>query len=227
MDALANTYKEERKYAQAEDLFTQALEGTRGALGPENPHTLEAMVGLAGAYREERKYGQAEALLTQVLEIRRRVLGPEHRDTLLDLIQLAETYYFDGDYPRAEPLYRQALESCRRALVPDDPLTLSALENLGSTLSHEGRYDEADKMYREAIRSASQAQQENLWYNFACAAAVAGRRDDALDHISRAIDNGFVDADWLEQDDDLKSLRGAPRFEALVAKAREAAAKPR
>ena len=62
-------------------------------------------------------------------------------------------------------------------------------------------------------------------YNLACVAALRGDRRQALDWLARAVDHGLKDADHMAKDDDLKSLRGDPAFEALVARARENAAK--
>lgn len=223
MSSLAEVYAAEHKNAQAEELLAQTLPVSRRVLGDEHRETLAEMDSLARVYRVEGKYAQAEALLTQLLEIQRRVLGPESPQTLSAISRLAYDYFLEGNYAQAESLYSQGLEIGRRVLKPDDPLLLSILENLGSTLSHQGRYDEGEKLFREAIRNTAQAQLQTLWYNFACAAAVAGRKDDALEHLSQAIDLGFNQADYLGQDDDLKSLRGDPRFDAIVAKARQAA----
>jgi hypothetical protein len=40
-----------------------------------------------------------------------------------------------------------------------------------------------------------------------------------------AVDSGFGKPEWIAGDADLKSLHGDPRFDALVAKARQAAAR--
>jgi hypothetical protein len=61
----------------------------------------------------------------------------------------------------------------------------------------------------------------DAWYNFACGAALVGRRDDALNHLDKAIGHGFTDAGMIGAPEDLKSLHGDSRFEALVAKARQ------
>jgi len=75
-----------------------------------------------------------------------------------------------------------------------------------------------------AAEPAPAAQLQTLWYDFACAAAVAGHKDDALEHLGQAIDHRFNDADYIGQGDDLKSLHGDPRCDALIARARQAAA---
>jgi tetratricopeptide (TPR) repeat protein len=53
-------------------------------------------------------------------------------------------------------------------------------------------------------------------YNFACSLALAGRADEAIDALSRAILLGYDDLDHMESDPDLESLRAHPDFLALL-----------
>lgn len=61
-----------------------------------------------------------------------------------------------------------------------------------------------------------------VWYNRACALALEGRRDMALDALERAVVTGFSDASLLASDSDLDSLRDTDRFRGLLAAALEA-----
>ncbi|MBM4022678.1 MAG: tetratricopeptide repeat protein [Planctomycetes bacterium] len=53
-------------------------------------------------------------------------------------------------------------------------------------------------------------------YNFACSLARAGRADEAIDALSRAILLGYDDLAHMESDPDLESLREHPDFQALL-----------
>ena len=53
-------------------------------------------------------------------------------------------------------------------------------------------------------------------YNLACSLARAGRRDEAIDSLSRAILLGYDDIAHMESDPDLESLRDHPDFQALL-----------
>lgn len=53
-------------------------------------------------------------------------------------------------------------------------------------------------------------------YNLACSLARAGRADEAIDALSRAILLGYDDLDHMESDPDLESIRQHPDFLALL-----------
>jgi hypothetical protein len=53
-------------------------------------------------------------------------------------------------------------------------------------------------------------------YNAACCAAMAGHVDAAFAHLEAALEHGFGDAEKLETDTDLQSLRQDPRWAELV-----------
>jgi tetratricopeptide (TPR) repeat protein len=53
-------------------------------------------------------------------------------------------------------------------------------------------------------------------YNLACSLARAGRPDEAIDALSRAILLGYDDLAHMETDPDLESLHEHPDFQALL-----------
>jgi hypothetical protein len=53
-------------------------------------------------------------------------------------------------------------------------------------------------------------------YNLACSLARAGRADEAIDSLSRAILLGYDDLAHMESDPDLESLHEHPDFQALL-----------
>jgi len=62
-------------------------------------------------------------------------------------------------------------------------------------------------------------------YNIACAFAVMGNRGRALELLDHAVQEGRGSLAWIERDPDLDSLRGDPRFEAIVQRLRAATAR--
>ena len=52
-------------------------------------------------------------------------------------------------------------------------------------------------------------------YNAACAFCKLGRKEKAMDALSKAWRAGFKDADWARRDPDLAMLRDLPEFDQL------------
>ena len=204
------------------------LDIQRNTLGPEHPETLRTMKQLADLLIVEGNLAEAEQLNRETLEIQRRVLGPDNPDTLGVMGSLAITLMNEGRYAEAEKLLRETVDDMRRVLGPAHGGTLYTLEILGLDLSHEGRYGDAKQLFQEAIQTAGKADQPYklsvAWVNFACGAVIAGHRDEALQYLDQAVDHGYGPPESITGDPDLKSLHGDPRFDALVAKARQTAA---
>jgi tetratricopeptide (TPR) repeat protein len=169
---------------------------------------------------------EAEPLFREALEIRRRVLGAEHPHALAASEALAGNLERQHRYAEAEKLEREALGAERRVNGPESSSALAVAERLAIILSYQKRYDEAEKMFRDAIQSAEKNNEPDAialaWYNFACGAAAAGKRDDAFSYLSNAVERGYP-AESIGAGEDLRSLRGDPRLVALVTRAKELA----
>lgn len=57
-----------------------------------------------------------------------------------------------------------------------------------------------------------------VWYNRACALALAGRVDASLDALERAVGTGFANGDLMASDADLDSVRDTDRFRKIQAR---------
>jgi non-specific serine/threonine protein kinase len=55
-----------------------------------------------------------------------------------------------------------------------------------------------------------------ILYNVACIYSKAGRIQEAVDALEKAVGAGFAHKDWIANDSDLDPLRSEPRFQALV-----------
>jgi tetratricopeptide (TPR) repeat protein len=140
------------------------------------------------------------------------------------MVELADTLTGENRYSDAAKVRDEVLTIYRRVSGPQDPDTLSAMEALGITLSHEKQYAKAESLFQEALQTtqglSDKAPLASAWYSFACGAAVAGHRDRALEYLGKTADLGSQDVANMASDEDLKSLRGEPRFTALIAQAK-------
>jgi hypothetical protein len=56
----------------------------------------------------------------------------------------------------------------------------------------------------------------NLIYNLACAESLAGRSDDAIEHLGRVINTWEGARDMAKEDSDFDPIRDEPKFKELV-----------
>ena len=82
MNGLAESYKAQGRYGEAEPLLREGLQICRETLGPKHPETLASMNNLGTLYQAQGRYGDAEPLLREGLQICRGTLGPAHPHTL-------------------------------------------------------------------------------------------------------------------------------------------------
>jgi serine/threonine-protein kinase len=225
--ALANCYARQGGLAEAEALYRETVRGLERVAGSEHRDTLKAKNNLASVIGAMGRHAEAEALHRATLEVQRRVLGPEDPATLLSMMNLANQLHFLERDAEAEPLYREALVIQQRVLGPEHPAVLLSMSNLGNSIGAQGRLAEAEALHLEALeirtRVLGPTHRDTLTssYNLACWASLQGKRAEALDHLARAIEGGYPEADGMAQDPDLAPLRDDPRFEALLAAARE------
>jgi beta-lactamase regulating signal transducer with metallopeptidase domain/tetratricopeptide (TPR) repeat protein len=111
------------------------------------------------------------------------------------------------------------LEARARNTLDAHSQVAQAKHELGWALLRQGQYEQAETLFRELAESGWNVAASS--YNVACAAALAGDRSLALDWLEKAADAGLVNANLFVTDRDLRSLRNAPRFEALIERLRD------
>ncbi len=229
---VAMSLQAEGRYAEAEKLIRETLAKAELTLGPDNHDTLRYRIGLAIVLSDRGQFAEAEKIWRENLEILRRTLGPEDPETLDVMNNVAVAVSNQGRYGEAEKMQREALAAERRVLGPEHPATVFTMGNLADTLSEEERLDEAEKLELEAIdleRRVLGTEHPDVArsvYNLACIKARQGRRDEAFAFLSQSIDHNLSAGTMMgiAEDEDLKSLRGDPRFDAIVQKAKKLAA---
>jgi tetratricopeptide (TPR) repeat protein len=78
----------------------------------------------------------------------------------------------------------------------------------------EGRYAEAADAGKAALEAHSEY--GDLFYNVACCESLAGRTEDALAHLERAIELSEGFRELARGDSDLDPIRSEPRFVSIV-----------
>ncbi|MCU0610438.1 MAG: TlpA family protein disulfide reductase [Candidatus Eisenbacteria bacterium] len=80
-----------------------------------------------------------------------------------------------------------------------------------------------DELVRYLAALPGAATDPGVLYDLACYSALAGRSDEAFAHLEGAVEAGWNALDHTQGDPDLASLRGMPRWEALIARLSQAA----
>jgi TolB-like protein/Tfp pilus assembly protein PilF len=181
----------------------RAFEAARGL----EPGLFEAWWFGGRACFAEGKLAEAVPLLQQAMRLRPDAYEPPNL--------LACVYAGLGRDGDAEACYRRALQATQEhlGLHPEDGRALS----LGAVAWC--RLGEPARGVEWARRTlALDPDDHNTLYNAACVYALAGRADEALACLEGAVRHGTGHRNWVENDPDLASLHGDPRFQALLAR---------
>jgi tetratricopeptide (TPR) repeat protein len=98
------------------------------------------------------------------------------------------------------------------------PANLAAWFDLGNLCTRLGRIRRGLEVDREIVRR--DPLNPTAHYNLACSLALSAEPDAAFTALEKALELGYDDADFLEQDPDLGALRGDPRFAAFLERLR-------
>lgn len=219
------------RYAEAEKLLRQALSKSQRLPGTSDV-TVGLLFHLSSTLSEEGQFPEAEKLAREALNESRRVKGPEDRETIRVMYNLCAILGDEGQYAESEKLNREVLDLSRRVVGPESQETMAAMTALADTLSDQGHYADAEQMVQETLALSRRVNGPDhprtgaLIYNLACLSALRGMPDRSLSLLREAIEHGLrvKSLTGMDQDSDLKSLRGNPRFEKIVADAKRRAA---
>ena len=115
---------------------------------------------------------------------------------------------------RSERVEIEFLESIRKRCSPNRMV----LESLGELYTRTGRFEEGLNTDLELTRICPR--EAVAWYNLACSFALTGRKGDALAALTKAVELGYKDVEWMGGDSDLESLQDDPQFRALLKRAK-------
>jgi transcriptional regulator GlxA family with amidase domain len=105
-----------------------------------------------------------------------------------------------------------------QAIIKENPNDADAWYQLGYCQHASGELDTAIETHKKAASFGDRAQRP--LYNLACAYALKGKADEAFDTLTKAIDAGFRNPAFLENDSDWATLKDDPRFKAAVERLR-------
>jgi tetratricopeptide (TPR) repeat protein len=95
-----------------------------------------------------------------------------------------------------------------------NPGYAGVIEILGGLYTRHGRIADGLKMDRRLVKL--QPANATAHYNLACSLALSKRRAAAISVLKVAVELGYRDFDWMQQDPDLEPLKGHPGFRELL-----------
>jgi len=205
-----------RELDTAIDALSEAVKH-RGDHGQNSLYNLACAYSLAGDARSalEAGFDQHERFLNDA-DLNNLRNDPafdrlSEKSELLSLGQFPGRNWEDSNYSEARWAPAIALY---RNYVAENPASGRGWFNLGYALHYSRQFAEAIEADARAaqlgFRPATSA------YNTACSQAMLNQTDAAVNSLRQAIELGFTSYGHLESDEDLESLRGDPRFEALL-----------
>lgn len=100
------------------------------------------------------------------------------------------------------------------SVLKKDPKFVEVIELLGGLYTRAGRIDDGLKMDRKLVRLRPGS--PVVHYNLACSLALKRRLKDALTVLSKAVELGYRDIKWVQEDPDLENLRKHPSYQRLL-----------
>jgi tetratricopeptide (TPR) repeat protein/tRNA A-37 threonylcarbamoyl transferase component Bud32 len=148
---LAQVYIDQKRYAEAKELYLEIILIQRHELGNHHWHTLRSANWLAQVHMHLGEYDEAETLLMEVLEARKIKLRKDHPLTLWTINDLGVLRREQKRYEEAESLLKQSIEGRQRELGDVHPDTLESKNDLAMLYKEQARYEEAEKLFLEAV----------------------------------------------------------------------------
>lgn len=100
------------------------------------------------------------------------------------------------------------------SILKKDPKYVEVIELLGGLYTRAGRIDDGLKMDRKLVRL--RPGNPVVHYNLACSLALKRRLKDAFTVLTKAVELGYRDIKWVQEDPDLENLRNHPSYQRLL-----------
>lgn len=157
-------------------------------------------------------------------------LGAAGQEELYIVLNGAATFEIDGESVEAPAgsLVLVQPTAKRKATAKDDGTTILVVggtpgeaydpppEEAGEAMAAYGEGDYETAIAKQLIVVEKRPNDPVAYFNAACFEARAGRADEAIEHLRRAVELNDRIKDLIRTDEDLDSLREDPRFEVLA-----------
>ncbi|MEN8259162.1 MAG: tetratricopeptide repeat protein [Pseudomonadota bacterium] len=143
---LAQLYRLQGRYNEAENLYLRAKAIWETVLNTEHPDQGVILNNLAELYQAMGNYQKAESFYNRALKIREAALGPDHTDVAQTLKNMAGLCFATRKLNDAESLYRKGLTIWEKSFKLDHPIVVTTIHDFANLLFILGKKQEAIMM---------------------------------------------------------------------------------
>ncbi len=159
---LANIYRFQKKYTDAETIFLKAIKEKEKKLGT-HPDLAHLKSGLAQLYMDMDKTNEVEKLLLSAYDINKRKLGEKNPATASAQQELGNFYRFTRNETKAIDLLQKVVNTKKEMYGEDHPNYIQALEDLAIAQSQNNTIAPAKENYLTVI--ANTQKYINTYFN--------------------------------------------------------------
>lgn len=149
---LGYVLKEQKKYAEAEEMYRTSLKIRRKIYGNNHVNVANTLNNLSVLLTKQGRLEEAEKFIKESTEIRRKQLGTNHVQYVASLHNLAFFYQKNKNFTSADSLYQQTLTKWRNLLGPKHPNVAVTLNNLAYVQMSLNKYQKAEQNYLSSLR---------------------------------------------------------------------------
>lgn len=114
------------------------------------------------------------------------------------------------DSTKQDAVELQFLQKVAERLTDD----VEVLQALAELYTKNGKFKEGLAVDRQLCQRLPS--DDLAWYNLGCSYALTNQPDEAFEALTKSVELGYGDYDWMKSDPDLLNLHKDPRFESLL-----------
>lgn len=152
LNNLAEIYRVQGKFSDAESLFKRALQIREKVLGKDDIDVALTLNNFAALYFQEKKYDIAENYYKRSLKILESKLGRDNPQLEATLANIAELYKQKGRYKEAGEFFNRVLAIKEQAENgTQDPLYAKYINDLATVYFLQGEYSKAKPLFQKTL----------------------------------------------------------------------------
>jgi len=146
---LGDTYKQQRRYARAEQVTLQAMQLLEST--PTDPLNATVLNNLGAIYHGQQRFDLAVQYYRRSIATWELVIPSDRVRSAVGWNNIAAMYIDQDQLPEAEDALRRAMTIWEKALPEHHPLMSRALLNLAMLAVRQDRVQEADALFRRGL----------------------------------------------------------------------------